>query len=489
MTQLRIAVTLPGEASLGAFQAGAMSALVVALQALNAEKPDAVRLDAMTATSSGSLTSVLAAHALLTGQDPVDPLRRAWVTESTVDALRGRDRRAPLTLDRAREVATELLVSPEPSAAAKGAQAVPIDVNFALTSLRGVTYRIRRPGRRRGKGTPATTYLDWAEHKLCASGTVWQDVVDSAIASASHPAAFPPTLLDRSHLATNYVRNGVEGFPECPVLWYADGGLLDREPLGRCLKLIRDGDGHDACDRVVLLLRPEPDVELKADDPAWTEADDEPSWTTTMGRALRIVVTHSLYEDLRRVERVNSRIEWRQLVSAELARVIPDDADTRDTLETLIKKIRRQKDTASTGGPRTREPLAKDVRGLLDQALDEATGLAGKRSIDVHVISAADAADVAGGSLLNFGGFLGERLRANDFLVGYQAMVQWMRGYRRQLAGAPLKAAEQRAATIPGWIGGIAGRRSLSWRDRAQVLRIAGRAARIGLRGSESRRV
>lgn len=485
MTQLRIAVTLPGEASLGAFQAGAMSALVVALQAANQRERDAVRLDAMTATSSGSLTSVLAAHALLTGQDPVAPLRRAWVTEPTVDALRGRDRRAPLTLDRAREVATELLVNPGPTASSERAQPDSITVNFALTSLRGFTYKI---GPRRHHGIPATTYLDWAEHKL-EGGAVWQDVVDSAIASASHPAAFPPALLDRSHLAENYRANGVEQFPDSPVLWYADGGLLDREPLGRCLRLIRDGDGNDDCERVVLLLRPEPDVGLEADDPAWTEDDEEPSWTTSMARALRIVVTHSLFEDLRRVEHINNRIRWRQLLLDTVAAQVPDDEQTREALADAIDTIRSQKDLASTGAPRRREPLAETAPGLFEQLLDEATGLAGKRFIDVHVVSAAAAADVAGGSLLNFGGFLAERLRANDYLVGYLAMVQWMKRYGRQLSGQPLEAAEARATTIPGWIGGVAGRRTLSWRDRAHVLRIAGRAARIGLRGSESRRV
>lgn len=485
MKQLRIAMTLPGEASLGAFQAGAMSALVIALQRSNASSPGAVQLDAMTASSSGSLTAVLAAHALLTGQDPVGPLRRAWVLEPTVDALRGRDRRAPLTLDRAREVATELLLGQDSTAQSDGAQTHPITVNFALTALRGFTYRI---GPRRRSGTPATTYLDWAAHTLTAD-TAWQDVVDTAIASASHPAAFAPTLLDRSHLVKGYKANGVEEFPECPVLWYADGGLLDREPLGRCLRLIRDGDGNKACDRVVLLLRPEPDVGLEAGDPAWTEADDEPSWRTSMARALRIVVTHSLYEDLRRVEHVNNRVKWRKLVLDKVADRIPTDDETRRALEAGIRTIRRQKNLASTGAPRKREPLATTVPGLFEQLLDEATGLAGKRYIDVHVVSAADAADVAGGSLLNFGGFLSERLRANDFLVGYLAMVKWMRDDSPRFAGAPLDAAETRLATIPGWIGGVAGRRSLSWRDRAHVLRIAGRAARIGLRSSESRRV
>jgi hypothetical protein len=69
-------------------------------------------------------------------------------------------------------------------------------------------------------------------------------------------------------------------------------------------------------------------------------------------------------------------------------------------------------------------------------------------------------------------------------------MVMWMRsrgGF--YFKGGPAEAAEKRMMSIPGWIGGVAGRRTLSWRDRAHVLRIAGRTARIGLRGSESRRV
>ena len=52
-----------------------------------------------------------------------------------------------------------------------------------------------------------------------------------------------------------------------------------------------------------------------------------------------------------------------------------------------------------------------------------------------------------------------------------------------------LKRAQQKATEIPGWIGGIAGRRRLSWRDRADLARVVGRAARIGLRGNSRTRV
>ena len=112
LPQLRIALSLPGEASLGSFQAGAVCALLVALQRINEDDGDAARIDVVTGASSGSLTAVLAARALLGGQDPVGSLRRAWVTEPSLDALRGRDGRAPLTLDRARQVAREELARP-----------------------------------------------------------------------------------------------------------------------------------------------------------------------------------------------------------------------------------------------------------------------------------------------------------------------------------------------------------------------------------------
>jgi hypothetical protein len=506
MSELRIALTLPGEASLGAFQAGAVSALIVAIERINCERPpeSPVRLDVMTGSSSGSLTAVLAAHALLTGGDPVDPLRRAWVVEPTVDALRGQDGRAPLTLDRAREVASELLSDAPPDPLPKAAQAEEILANFALTSLRGFTYEIKPPRsevtlpkhragltgivRREQEPRRATSHLDWAEHRL-EPKTDWPDVVDSAIASASHPAAFPPTLLDRGDLEGAYKRNGVDPFPDCPVLWYADGGLLDREPVGRCINLARRVDeGSDEHLRVLLLLRPEPDVKLANDDPAWTEADGEPSWTATLARALRIVVTHSLYEDLRRVERVNSRIAWLQLVAEGLADIC-DEAKAKKALPALIERIRAEKGELRAGERGREEPLQRTIVDLLGQLLAEATGLAGKQQIALEVVSAPSAADVAGGSLLNFGGFLAERLRANDFLVGYMAMLTWMRSWPYGHFEDGLDEAEERAATIPGWIGGVAGQQPLSWRARVDVLRLAARAARIGLRrrGAASR--
>ena len=82
MAKLRIALMLPGEASLGAFEAGAMSALLVGISAHNKQAgSEEIVVDVISGASSGALTAVIAARMLLSGQDPVAPLRRAWVQE------------------------------------------------------------------------------------------------------------------------------------------------------------------------------------------------------------------------------------------------------------------------------------------------------------------------------------------------------------------------------------------------------------------------
>jgi hypothetical protein len=61
----------------------------------------------------------------------------------------------------------------------------------------------------------------------------------------------------------------------------------------------------------VLVIRPHADRSPGNEDPAWTGAGDPPRWSATLARAYRIMASHSLYEDLRQVEKANSRIAWR----------------------------------------------------------------------------------------------------------------------------------------------------------------------------------
>src|SRR4051812_49963851 len=84
---IRLALPLPGGVALGAFEAGALAALVVAVGELcEGDEPHAC-IDLIGASSAGSLTSVLVVRALLEGLDPVDLLRRGRGDEGPPSAL------------------------------------------------------------------------------------------------------------------------------------------------------------------------------------------------------------------------------------------------------------------------------------------------------------------------------------------------------------------------------------------------------------------
>jgi predicted acylesterase/phospholipase RssA len=496
VTQLRIALMLPGEASLGAFEAGAMSALVIGVQAVNATASrDRVVVDVLSGASSGALTAVLAARMLLSGQDPVAPLRRAWVQEPSIKALCGQGRGAPLSLDRARDVAYDILTSNPPASGLP--QQADVTVAFALSCLRGFTYELL--GRNATDPIQATSYVDWANVTFNAADhargftDAWDKAVDAAIASASHPLAFPPVLLNREDEREEYLRRGIRNLPDGDELelWYADGGMLDRQPLGRCLDLVaakdKDTDPDDV-KRMVVLVRTDCDSAPKPSDPAWSAATD-PDYGATLTRTLRLVTTHSLFEDLRRAEKTNNQLAWARSLATRLAGAIADgdQAAVKAALRAQVAEINRERAELMPGRPTTEPSEAPDeLRVLLEHTLMLAAGLQSKLQVDISEVVGRNS-EVAGASLARFGGFFAERTRAHDFLLGYRNMLIWMHNNleRGAVDRTPaMHAARTRATTIPGWIGGRGTpRRNL--RSGAQAFTLGARV----LRSSVSQRV
>ncbi len=498
MAQLSIALTLPGEAALGTFEAGAVSALLVAVQKINQDDQAVVDVDIMTGASSGSLTAVVAAAALLTGTDPVEPLRRAWVSEPSLDTLRGGAAvEAPLSLDHARTVGHTVLAHMFPSAEGSDergarAQSSGVTLEFALTCLRGLTYKLHR---RDQPAVTATSYIDWGggqfgPEDLTGLTQKWSAALDAAIASAALPMAFPPVLLDRSR--DDYKQDGVtnlpeaqEGDPEAEIsLWYADGGLVDREPLGRCISLARGR--KDGAKGLVLLIRPCPEDSPSSTDMEWTGGASPPRWRSALGRALRVLVTHSIYEDLRKVESTNDRIAWTEELNTTLAGIVQDNPTNRRRLSAVVRHIRADR---VARGDSVGQPLPKTVGDLLKEALQATTRLESKVPVNVEVVAPQSRSDVSGAAV----GFAAERLRATDFLVGYEAMLRWMSegleryGVPTDLAEPANLAARARATEIPGWIGEYPLRRPPSLRLSAQLLRLGARTARAGLTNPRAR--
>jgi hypothetical protein len=300
--------------------------------------------------------------------------------------------------------------------------------------------------------------------------------------------------LNRDAVRAEYLKRGIRNLPEADdelELWYADGGMLDRQPLGRCLDLVGDKDRKAGAEvkRMVVLVRTDCDSAPDSSDPVWTAAGDTPDWGATLTRTLRVVTTHSLFEDLRRAEKTNNQLAWAQSLAGRLAAAVSaaDVEPVKAALREQLEEISLERSDMSPG-PRPKN-LPKpydgpdDLRSLMENTLMAAAGLQSKLQVDISEVVGRNS-EVAGASLARFGGFFAERTRAHDFLLGYRNMLIWMYNNleRAQVDPAPaMAAARTRATTIPGWIGGRGGSLRPGLRSRAQMLGVGARVLRAGI--------
>jgi predicted acylesterase/phospholipase RssA len=456
-------LALSGGASLGAYEAGVAAALLEAADALGDEDVE-VTVDAVGGASAGALVALFAAYAHVNRLDPVWLLREAWVERVSLDLLGG-DLRSPLGFEKLRARIRGLLDPRDrqgrPIHRREGAdRPEAVGLHVALTGLRGLHYPID------GLGVlnpiRATTYADWGRFALEPDGgpeevldPAGSSILDFVLASACNPAAFAPTVLDRSQDAEQYWASGIEDLPEDGHLWYTDGGLLQAEPIGRVLtaaRRTREEAGRAPAEREVTLLV-DPRSEIPTDDGAFAGSHGPPSWLTGISRSLSILPAQILYDDLRRVQKVNSRLSWAERLVEELAPHL--DADATALLAEQLATFRGEDeqlggpprgetdpDTRATSprpGSGARQPASPDAqetdpRAVLEELLGLIAGLERKRHTEVDVISPLllvdDAAEVAGvlaGSILgDFGGFLDRALRESDFLLGYDSALAWL---------------------------------------------------------------
>ncbi len=513
-SQVRIGLTISGAIALGAYEGGALAALLAAVQAVNAKQRDdeqdplALRVDVMAGASAGSITALLATRTLLGGLDPIEVMYRAWVRTPQLQQLRDANQ-SPLSVDRTREDAAALLSSP---AHAQREQLAPVKVHMALGCLHGLAYDIGRIG---GPPVRAITYLDWAEWDISSAEAVdWytkSGALDAALASGAHAAAFPPYGLDRSDpkLKERYEANGIVDFPPSNFLWYTDGGTLDNEPLGRALDMAQEVDLDDPigdAKRLHLMITPDPARPPRGDD-RWT-LPERPAWSRTGLRTLKLLRSQRLYDDLRRVEKTNSRVEWGGLLEDRLVSIMSGEStDAEASLNAVTEQINAQRERLKEPDDlRTPRPSTPDTDlGIaLRQAFRAATGLSGKSDIAVAVVSPMVLPEVADGSttprdllagdfLGHFGGFLAQRLRESDFALGYRCMLQWLEGEELSRCGlsddlravaldGATEAREQwRTSAGRAWVTGL-GAASLSTlprREKRQLYKVALRSAWI----------
>ena len=397
--EIRVSMTLPGSASLGAFQAGAVAALSVVSQTLR-RTGHSVAYDALGGSSAGSVVALLLAHCLLTGRDAPTIIKQAWVEDVDVDLLRRGERSGPLGFGTLIESFISLLEDEESHP--RGAQP-PLEssilLQISLTSLLGLTVDVAD-----GETTvPTLSYADWMEFELEPGHSVDDlvtpkggSVLDAVVASASHPGAFEPRLVDRDRHREIFEDKGVTNFPDSGRLWYTDGGLVESQPVTRVLDAAKrksgDGDGR----RVHIVV--DPRSSGASGNEFWADDNDPKSWIDGLVRSLSILPTQALHDDLRHVAAINERL--RQLDSF-LDEHANGGANTRTELRAAITEI---------AGLTNKEPVAIEMISPLLLA-DEETGVS----------------DLLTGNFVGaFGGFLNRSVRAADFGLGWRCVEAWL---------------------------------------------------------------
>lgn len=523
-TQLRLSLTLSGGASLGAYQAGAIAALLVAIQELLDREDGRVRVEALGGASGGALVAFFGAYALAEGIDPVAFLETLWVDRVSLDLLRSRHGRAPLDFERLREGLRPILGADggEPQhAPTRTAHPSPIALHVSLTGLQGLTYPIR--ALRRGDDITGVTYSDWGQF-LVEPGAGPEPLfepagaspLDFVLASAANPGAFAPRLLDRSDDAAGYRDRGITDLPDHGKLWYTDGALVQSEPLGRVVAAGRrsagreigesgstggaaagqervGADGHARQVNVVI----DPRSEGPSGSRRWTDPDQVPGWEEGLGRALDVLPTQVLYDDLRRTAKQSRRLEWLDGLVDALSEQLKGGAGP--ALDQVLGTIDRERAAGGDDEPgrdRERSPEEPETRRKLRRAIEEVAGLVRKEPIEVDVISPRLLSEerdeavpelLAGEFLGDFGGFLRRELRHSDFCLGYESGRVWL---ERALPEAGLgdvagELLDRVDAESPGdWREanrGQADLRSLSWRARWRMVRYALHVGRVAL--------
>ena len=438
---VKIGLTVSGAISLGAYEGGALAALLVAAEELRGS----VEIDVIAGASAGAITGLVAARCLTLGADPVESMTRTWVDLPDIHNLATHSEDSPLSAHELARRAVELLGPDGPHSTGKRQQ-TPVRLTMAMCSLAGLNYRIKV-----ANGEPdvdAVTYLEWSDTTFDQQSTPdsFVDVASRALASGANPVGLPPKRLSHSEDELNRLRDdGVVNLGSLATSWYTDGGTLDNEPFGRLLDVIAESGVADS-DRLLLLVHPIPTRHPGAS--VWTNPEEQPRWPRTGLRAKALQGDQTIFGDLRALAKVNRRLEWVEMVVDALAEAFesvgmadraPTAADVRAILAGLIGAL--DDDHESLNRELGRSPSARpnidatsDMKALLRGAIQRATGLASKRPAVVEIVSPAlDPSHLPAGDLLageklgHFFGFLDARFRRSDFGLGYRNMEVWLR--------------------------------------------------------------
>ena len=470
MAERRVAVTIKGGVSLGAYEAGVLTQTLRLID-FNNRQPGAISwyIDALAGASAGSVTAALVAIALLNGK--TDNLATVWVNALSLDGLKPLSNQAGSDynlLDAARldQLANRYVVMP-PSASRHPALRpgnARLDLRFCVSRLDPKTTGVQTLD---GNQLTIEEFADSASFLIRIGADDPISVSTTGVASHGYNN-LDPALSGQAAIATFVqaaIASGTFPFAFAPRdlrFWDAvkhwgddfciDGGLFDNDPVGNTISLAHQIDwysdvtaGLNDTDRRFLIVHTEP---FKPDQPITPSNPDLLGLFDPLTFAKRVAgefLSESQTSGVRGILEVNTRFQQRDSFLKMLAQqlsfganlAIADDligqlADWRKIKPEQVQELQKWlipdlKDT---------NPEVYKIVELLpdDQTRERFTNVALAFDLMLDVADKVSLTPIlvvpdnplAGNPLYGFAGFLVPALRQRDFQQGmYDAWRKW----------------------------------------------------------------
>ena len=480
----RVAITIAGAVSLGSYEAGVTYELLEALRTYN-EGVDAgtiagekIYVDVLTGASAGGMTAAMLAQRLMFDGKSMqgeftNPLYYAWVQRVDIRELVDlqpdeKPWHSLLSSDLIETIGKEMLEDsmlpdkqlsgPHAVVECNGTVPLPISLGLALTNLNGVDYMLGVEGNS-DDGFNYTSSLDqmlFPEVKPTDrdNRAMWAKLRHAAVACGAFPAAFRPQQIARNvdcygtplppkpakpEPGKTYVDWGDK--PNPAPFAYADGGILQNQPLGiaknfvdaRVQQASLDGrvDAYRlADDRLYTLISPNA---VKSTVSKGLVADS----TTIACELVELFHTYlrqAAFHDWITAEGMNTKIHLLDARARQLADKIMDGSVVLEPLEaaagelnhlllgantaTTLARLRAQyadeySDVLRAKGVQAAETLLGAIATL------ESAAQLGERDLMKIVAVIADGrTELAGSGISAFAGFFSREFREHDYWVG-----------------------------------------------------------------------
>jgi Patatin-like phospholipase len=475
MAERRLAITIKGAISLGAYEAGAI-AETLRLIAFNNAQPGATPwyVDAACGASAGSITSAMVAAALVRNDTGV--LHRTWVSSVSLATLAPDDAKMSddtildaAALDR---LARQNLTCPTAATPHRALRPAPSQIQLRFTLSRFSPEVISQDtlnqtklsfhdykdsadfvvGIRQAPSSPtiavnigATGVAPAGYHNAdptLSGADAWSALVQTAIASGSFPFAFAPRDLRR------WVNKAWLD------QYFQDGGTFDNDPIGETIDIAHQIDWHgpgseayDDVDRRFLMIHVAPFENSPPETIPSAPVTLDVNPLTLAGKYFPAILDQSENSGLEGIVTINAQIDERARFLNALVDLVKGGAtalpatlmaalaafrkfdDVKKRLDFflthMIPDLQRSDQAIYTRvDNELKAPGQQTTFANLALAYDLATNLVDKTRLSPILISPAE--QLSGSGLYAFGGFLVSRLRERDYAQGvYDAHQAW----------------------------------------------------------------